>query len=297
MSQQQLPAAPQGLSRFARSAAMSAMWAGIAAGAAGAFLGTGGAARLVWGVVAAACIGGCAWSTRVAATALRPSLDGHGAQWLRSARGRADAGRWALLGVALVIALACLTVLSGLGVVRWGTVGAVTVLVAAAGGWVWAGKWRDQARDAETHAIHAEQVRAQALHVQERQNVAAALRSTLLRNGFDSLTPVAPGTTVLRSGEVVHLMDRMHFSRLDAGRWVAAQWCPVLVTNERIVARTYTAGELSFWWNGVTAIVPTLDDVELHFDVGIPLRVGGDSAQLVGIYATARCRGIAALNP
>lgn len=299
---QQLPAAapsPQGsLSRFVRAAATSAILAGLTTGAAVAVLGTGGVARAGWGVVAAVCLVGCGWSVRVASTVLAEAdLDDRGTRWLRSARGRADAGRWAVLGVALVIALACLTVLSGLGAPVWGAASAGAILVAAAVCWVWVGTWRARARDAEIRTVHAEQARAQVLQVQARQHATTALRMTLLRNGFDSLTPVNPGTTVLRPGEVVHLMDRMHFSRLDVGRWVAAQWCPVLVTNERIVARTHTAGELSFWWHGVTAIVPTAVDVELHFDIGIPLRLGGDSAELVGIYATARCRGITALNP
>lgn len=284
------------LSRFVWPAGTSALLAGFAAGAAVAGLGADGMARLGWGVVAAASIGGCGWSTRVATSALGSSVDDRGAQWLRSARGRADAGRWSLLGAALVIALICLTVFSGYGPVVYGAAGAVTALGAAIVGWVWAGRWRASARDAELRTARMEQARTYAVHVQARQHAAAALRMTLLRNGFDSLTPVDAGTTVLRPGEVVHLSDLMHVSRLDSGRWIAGQWCPVLVTTERVVARTRTAGELSFWWSGVTAIVPTADDIELHFDVGIPLRVAGGSAALVGIYATARCRGISALN-
>ncbi len=293
------PSSQQGprLGRFICLSATSASAAGMTAGGAVASLAVGGGARISCGVVAAACLIGCGWAARANNKALTTSLEGRSAHWLRLARQRADAARWAVLSVALILALACLVALSGRGAVVWGTAGAVAVGVAAATCWVWVGKWRARARDAEIRAVQAQQFRAQALHLQTRQNTAATLRMTLLRSGFESLTPVHPGTTVLRAGEVVHLTDLMHFSRLDTGLWVAAQWCPVLVTNERIVARTQTAGELSFWWDGVTAIVPTAYAVELHFDVGIPLRLDGDSAELVSIYATARCRGIAALNP
>lgn len=128
---------------------------------------------------------------------------------------------------------------------------------------------------------------------------ALSLRDVLLEHGFGGVPAQAPGTIVLREGEVVHLTDRMYFARLENGVWYDRHWCEFVGTSRRIIARSPFHGDISFDWGGIGSIVPVDEQtIVFHFLVNaLPLNMHGPHALRWLIYATARCRGIDALRP
>lgn len=115
---------------------------------------------------------------------------------------------------------------------------------------------------------------------------AGVLAKTLAGQGLSALTPLSPGPTLLSRGEVAHLTMNVFYSRLDYGEWVDGQQCEVLVTTERLVARTVTHGELSFWWSNLTAARAHDLGVELHYDSSDPISLCGPDTALISVYAS-----------
>lgn len=219
----------------------------------------------------------------------------------RARRGRASLGvaGWTALGAVVCLVAAFLPFVASPEFV------AAYVAVAAAAGAV-VGltlRHRRRVRARERAADDRRCAELQlAYNARRRARDAQTLREVLCRGGFDALTPVDAGAVVLEPNERAHLAVQLHYSRLSDGRWVRGQWCDVVVTTSRIVARTVDSGDLGFWWNTVTSIYLTEADsptdwpaTTLHFAAAPPLTLRGPSAALVGIYATGQCKGVAAL--
>lgn len=104
--------------------------------------------------------------------------------------------------------------------------------------------------------------------------------------GLSAFTPLPHGSTLLRDDESVHLSIYAGYQRLVDGGWTQGQTCQILVTTARILVRTHTHGELSFWWDGLTALVPRDQAAEFHYESGAPLLLVGHQVASVIAYAS-----------
>lgn len=200
-------------------------------------------------------------------------------------------GQW-LLGVAVAVdLLGTFGYAAGVGVTHSSRAALVAGIGIAAGGAVWIGlanrtvRYTTRAEHERTAAHRANLARdhERALR-QAGDSRAATLASVLATQGLSALTPLPPGPTLLEVDEIAHLSLRAYYYRLDRGEWVDGQHCDFLVTTERLVARTSTHGELSHWWDRLTAFNVIDNGVELHYDSSDPVAILGPDTASVRTY-------------
>ena len=113
-------------------------------------------------------------------------------------------------------------------------------------------------------------------------------------------TPVVDPSSlgvIVEPGEVVLRMVEVWLRWLVDGAWTAAQRCPGLVTDRRVVVRLSPSGLRSFWWGSLVGLDIDLvgANVILDYGDGRPRALSGEVASVIAVAAVAAAYGVEAL--
>jgi hypothetical protein len=102
---------------------------------------------------------------------------------------------------------------------------------------------------------------------------------------------------VLLPGESVYRRLPIWVRVQQDGRWAAASYADVIVTDMRLLCRFATGHLASLWWSGIVGLNVDLEaeHVVLDFGDGQPVSLSGVQVSVVSVAATASIYGAQAL--
>ena len=102
---------------------------------------------------------------------------------------------------------------------------------------------------------------------------------------------------VLQPGETVYRQVQLWIRVQQDGRWAAASYADVLVTDRRLLCKFASGRLFSLWWGGLTGISVDLAAEHIVLDYGDrqPVSLSGAQVAVVSVAAIASVYGIQAL--
>ena len=118
----------------------------------------------------------------------------------------------------------------------------------------------------------------------------AGLQPKVVLDAMSAGVVLEPGESALRH---VFLWVRHR----AGGRWSEAVWCPVVVTDRRLIVRVPSGALGSLWWGSLVGLEVDLDHghVILDYGDGSPRLLAGPGCAVVAVTGVAQVYGVEAL--